>query len=65
MSSSTSFSLEERFEALKRQNELLFKKIHEDDQFVNKGSPFPTRKPTVPVPPIPLKNQTPQQSLPP
>ena len=61
---STSMSWEERFDTLMRQNELLFKKIHEDDQSVNKGSPFPTPKPMGPIPPIPQKNQTPQQSLP-
>jgi len=31
---------------------------------MNKGSAFATTKPTPTIPPIPQKNQTPQQSLP-
>jgi len=41
-----------------------FPKPPPHDQFVNKGSTLPTPKPTTPIPPIPQKDQTPQQSLP-
>ena len=61
MSSRTSLSLEERFDAPMWQNDFLFQKIYKDDQSVNKGSPIPTPKPTSPIPPFPQTNQTPQK----